>query len=225
MNRILALAIVVGVAAVAAAEDDKKKTFHFVDLQPHANQKRADNMGRGFPGSSLSSLPGGEQSFGGIKFKVGEGLLQLGSTILEAKPEKIAGIKVDAKCAKVHILHATCFGGGPNQAGSPLFVKDGTTIGEYRLTFEDKSTVAIPIVYGEDVRDWFYVEAEAGPDRGRIAWNGENERSAEVGAKIRVFQTEWKNPKPDSKVVSIEYLGRKSETPAAPFCVAISLEE
>jgi len=224
MQRALLLIAVLASPHLARAEDDKK-TFHFVDLQEQANQKRLDNMGRGFPGSSLGALPGGEQTFGGVKFKVGDGLLQLGSTILDMKPDKIAGIKVDAKCTKLHILHATCFGGGPNTVGSPLHVKDGTTIGEYRVTFEDKSTAAIPIVYGQDVRDWFYVEAEGGPDRGKIAWNGENERAKEVGAKIRLFQTEWKNPKPDSKLVSIDYIGRKTETPAAPFCVAITLEE
>lgn len=224
MQRDFLLIAVLASSLVARAED-AKKTFHFVDLQEQANQKRLDNMGRGFPGSSLGPLPGGEQTFGGIKFKVGDGLLQLGSTILDMKPEKIVGIKVDARCAKLHILHATCFGGGPNTVGSPLHVKDGTTIGEYRVTFEDKSTAAIPIVYGQDVRDWFYVEAEGGPDRGKIAWNGENERAKEVGAKIRLFQTEWKNPKSDSKLVSIDYIGRKTEPPAAPFCVAISLEE
>jgi hypothetical protein len=215
--------VVLAIGALAHADD--KRTFHFVDLQEQANQKRTDNMGRGFPGSSLGVLPGGEQTFGGIKFKVGDGLLQLGSTILEGKPERIVGIKVDAKCAKVHVLHATCFGGGPNQVGSPLHVKDGTTIGEYRVNFEDKTTVAIPVVYGQDVRDWFYIESDSGPDRGTIAWNGENERAKEVGAKIRLFQSEWKNPMPDKKLLSIDYVGRKSETPAAPFCVAISLEE
>jgi len=205
--------------------DADKRIFHFVDLQPYANQSRGDNMGRGFPGSSLGALPGGEQKFGGIKFNVGNGLLQLGSTILDGKPERIAGIKVDAKCSKLHFLHATCFGGGPNVPNSPLYVKDGTTIGEYHLRFEDKTELAVPIVYGQDVRDWFYVEEEPGPERGKIAWNGQNERAAEVGARIRVFQSEWKNPKPDSKLASIEYVSRKGETPAAPFCVAVTLEE
>jgi hypothetical protein len=34
----------------------------------------------------------------------------------------------------------------------------------------------------------------------------------------------WKNPKPDKKVVSIDYIGRKEETPAAPFCVAMTAD-
>ena len=224
MRRILMIAVVAAVAGLARADDEEKK-FHFVDLQPCANVKRGDSLGSGVSGNNLAQLPGGEQTFDGITFKVEDGILHLGSMILDAKPEKISDIKVDAKCTKLHFLHATCFGGGPNQEGSPLWVKDGTTIGEYRLTFEDKTTVGIPIVYGQDVRDWFYVEGEPGIERGKIAWSGTNERAPEVGAKIRIYQTTWKNTNPDKKIVSIEYLGKKSETPAAPFCVAITLED
>jgi hypothetical protein len=127
--------------------------------------------------------------------------------------------------SKLHILHATCFGGGPNKEGNPWFVKDGTTIGEYRVTFEDKSAVNIPIVYGEDVRDWFYVGGEMETARGKVVWKGENDRATAVGAKIRLYMTTWENPTPDKKVVSIDYLGKKGETVAAPFCVAMSTEE
>jgi len=177
MRRIMLLIVVALNAGSFARADDDKKTYRYVDLQPYANLKRGDSLGSGVPGNNLAQLPGGEQSFGGVKFKVEDGLLHLGSKILDTKPEKISDIKVDAQCAKLHFLHATCFGGGPNQEGSPLFVKDGTTIGEYRLTFEDKTTVGIPIVYGQDVRDWFYVEGEPGIERGKIAWSGENERA------------------------------------------------
>jgi hypothetical protein len=225
MRRIMLLIVVALNAGSFARADDDKKTYRYVDLQPYANLKRGDSLGSGVPGNNLAQLPGGEQSFGGVKFKVEDGLLHLGSKILDTKPEKISDIKVDAQCAKLHFLHATCFGGGPNQEGSPLFVKDGTTIGEYRLTFEDKTTVGIPIVYGQDVRDWFYVEGEPGIERGKIAWSGENERAPEVGAKIRIYQSSWKNTNPDKKIVSIEYVGKKDETPAAPFCVAITLED
>jgi hypothetical protein len=37
--------------------------------------------------------------------------------------------------------------------------------------------------------------------------------------------TTWKNPKPDQKIVSIDFRGRKDETVAAPFCVAITAED
>ena len=225
MRRILLMAVVAAHASLASAGEDGKKNFHFVNLQSNANQNRGESLGSGVPGNNLSSLPGGESEFNGVRFKVEDGILHLGSTILDARPEKVSDIKVDAKCSKLHFLHATCFGGGPNQEGSPLYVKDGTTIGEYVLTFDDKSTVSIPIVYGENVRDWFYVEGEPGIQRGKIAWNGVNERAPEVGAKIRLYQTDWKNTYPDKKILTIDYVGRKNDTPAAPFCVAITLED
>ena len=225
MRRTLLIAVVAAVAGLAKAADDDKRTFHFVNLQPYSNQNRGESLGSGVPGNNLSALPGGEPEFNGVKFKVEDGILHLGSMILDARPEKVSDIKVDAKCSKLHFLHATCFGGGPNQEGSALYVKDGTTIGEYVLTFEDKSTVGIPIVYGENVRDWFYVDGEPGIQSGKIAWSGTNERAPEVGAKIRIYQTEWKNTNADKKILSIDYVGRKNDTPAAPFCIAMTLED
>jgi hypothetical protein len=222
MKRLPGVAMIVVLAAVVGAEE--KVTFEPVDLKPFANQKRGESLGSGVEGNNLAKLPGGEQSLGDVKFKIEEGIIHLGSNVLERHPEKVPGIKVDAKGNKVHILHATCFGGGPNRPGNPLHVPDGTLIGEYRLTYDDKSTLTIPVVYGQDVRDWFYLDDEAPVERGKIVWNGENERASLLGAKIRLYLTSWKNPHPDKKIVTIDYLGKKTETPAAPFCVAISLE-
>jgi hypothetical protein len=223
MKRLHWSASVVVLAAIAAAAEEAK--FEPVDLQPYVNQKRGESLGSGVEGNNLAKLPGGEQSLGGAKFKIEQGIIHLGSNVLDRHPDKVLGIKVDAKCAKLHILHATCYGGGPNRPGNPLHVPDGTLIGEYRLTYDDKSTLTIPIVYGQDVRDWFYLDDEAAVERGKIVWNGENERASLLGAKIRLYLTTWKNPHPDKKLATIDYLGKKDETPAAPFCVAISLEK
>jgi hypothetical protein len=223
MNRLACLAIITCLVRLVAAEDDKK--HHELDLKPYLNQQRGENMESNFDGNNLAKLPGGQQSFGGVSFQIESGIIQLGSKVLEKQPAKVEGIKVDRKFSKLHILHATQYGGGPNKEGNPWFVKDGTTIGEYRVTYEDKGAINIPIVYGEDVRDWFYVGGEMETVRSKIVWKGENEWSTAVGAKIRLYLTTWKNPMPDKKVVSIDYLGMKGETVAAPFCVAISVEE
>jgi hypothetical protein len=84
--------------------------FHFVDLQPKANQKLTDNFGSGAEGNNLKELPTGIQTFDGIKYKIEEKHLQLGSKMVEKMPEKIEGIKVEKTCTKLHILHATCYG-------------------------------------------------------------------------------------------------------------------
>ena len=160
-----------------------------------------------------------------IKFRVGEGLIQLGSKFLDKFPDKVTNIPVSEHAAQVHMLHATAFGGGPNQTGSPLHVEDGTLIGEYQVRYEDNSTESIAIIYGEEVRDWFYVDEEKEPSKGKVAWRGANEFATQVGAKLRLYVSSWKNPKPDQKIASIDYISRKDETAAAPFCLAITLEK
>ena len=223
MRRLTCLVTVIGLAQWAVADEAAK--FRVLDLQPYCNQKRGDNMESNFDGNNLAKLPGGEQTFGGVGFQIEPGIIQLGSKVLEKQPDRVGGIKVESKFGKLHILHATQYGGGPNKEGNPWFVKDGTIIGEYRVTYEDKSSVNIPIVYGEDVRDWFFVGGEMETVRSKIVWKGENEWSTAVGAKIRLYLTTWKNPKVDKKVLTMDFTSKKAETVAAPFCVAISLED
>ena len=196
-----------------------------VDLHEKFNQKLADNFSNdGRPGNSLT-VPMGTPTLGGVKFKIGEGVIHLGSKVLIEKPENVKGIKVDKKFAKLHILHATGYGGGPNLPGAPWHVEDDTLIGEYKIHFEDKSVATIPIVYGKDVRDWWFREDEKDTSRSKVAWKGDNELAKKYRCKLRLYLTSWKNPKPDSKIVSIDYISRKDETVAAPFCVAITVEE
>ena len=224
MKRLFGLAATCGLLAAACAAPVPAEKFHVVDVQSKANQKLTDNLGTGRDGNTLKELPTGAQTFEGIKFTVGEKLIQLGSKVLDKLPAKVEGIQVGKTFAKLHILHATGFGGGPNQDGDPLFVKDDTPIGEYQVHFEDKTSEAIPIVYGKDVRDWFYVDGEKDISRGKVAWTGDNAFAKQVGARIRLYLTTWENPKPGTKVVTIDYLSRKDDTVAAPFCLAITLE-
>ena len=224
MNRTLALVAACGALGVGLAAPAPTDKLHYLDLKPKTNQKLADNLGTGREGNNLKALPAGEQTFAGVKFHVGEGLIQLGSKVLDKMPDKVEGIPVGRAFAKLHILHATGFGGGPNQEGSEWYVKDGTPIGEYRVNYEGGGSEAIPIVYGEDVRDWFFVEGEKGVTRGKVAWEGDNDRAKQVGARLRLYVTSWTNPKPDKKVVSIDYVSRKGDTVAAPVCVAITVE-
>jgi len=140
------------VCASARAADE----FVPVDLQPFGNQKLAEGFGNGLETNNLASLPAGDQKFDGCKFRIGEKLIQLGSTVVKDPPESVPGIQVGRKAGKLHFLHATQYGGGPNQKGNEGYVDDDTLIGEYRINFSDRSALIIPIVYGQDVRDWFF---------------------------------------------------------------------
>src|SRR5579859_4586770 len=97
VSRSLTLAICLfgfaGVLAAAPAPADSGPTF--IDLTPHANTKLADNFhGDAFAGNNLTKLPTGKQTFAGVKFKVGDACIQLGSNQTKDVPVKVEGVKV-----------------------------------------------------------------------------------------------------------------------------------
>jgi hypothetical protein len=172
-------------------------------------------------GNNLAELPRGEQTFEGVRFQIGDGLIQLAGRFLPRTPSKVEGIAVGRVFAKLHILHATGWGDcQPN-------VWDGTLVGRYLLHGEDGSIQQVPIVYGKDVRDWYIPDQAQGVTHGaldlKVAWKGSNATATQVGATIRLFLTTWINPTPDRKVVSLDYSSRR-HLPTAPFCVAMTLQ-
>jgi hypothetical protein len=192
-----------------------EKRFTPLDLQAKTNHKCKVSFQRGrYPGNTLASLPTGEQTFHGIMFQVGEGVIQLGSTVLQDKPAKVTGIPVGKKFSKLHILHATGF----------FLSEQDTPIGAYTVHYEDGTSATIPIIYGKDVLDWWKYPANPEPTRGKVAWEGENEGARGFGATIRLYLTTWENPHPAKTVTSIDYASTM-DTDCAPFCVAITVEE
>jgi hypothetical protein len=205
----------------ASARADEK--FSFVDLDSHMNHDLAENLTGVGSTNSLAQLPTGEQTLGGVKFRVGPGMIQLGSRKVPAFPEKAEGIPVDHKFRKLHILQSTHYGRG--KSGDGWHVDDGVQIGQYVVHYEDGSKQGIPIIYGEDVRDWYFNDGEPGPSRAKTVWKGDNEVATKIGSHLRVYLTTWTNPKPDKKVLTIDFTSDKSETLAAPFCISMSTEE
>ena len=223
MKQFTMLATVLSAFVVAHAATTDKGSI-ILDLQPKANQKLAENFhNENFEGNNLAQLPRGESLFGDVKFKIEEKLIQLGCKHVKDKPDKVEGIAVGKKFAKLYLLHATGFGAF-GKPGDPLYISDGTAIGHYTVKYEDNSEEIIPIVYGEDVRDWFNHDQSKPASRGKAVWEGENEFARQFNAKLRLYLTEWKNPKPDKKVVSIDF-AREGESVAAPFCVAMTAAE
>ncbi|MDB6129824.1 MAG: hypothetical protein JWM04_931, partial [Verrucomicrobiales bacterium] len=102
--------------------------------------------------NDLSNMPRGLQKFVGIEFDV-RGLIQLlgrgpkgwGGVF----PEQVEGIKIGKSAKVLHFLHGTGY-----QA------KDGTTIGYYVVNYVSGPERKIPIIYGKDVRDWWYWQNE-----------------------------------------------------------------
>jgi len=195
--------------AVAIRPAKEKEPAPFIDLQPKANHKLTDNFHTpDSVGNNLAELPKGYRKFAGVKFFIGKGLIQLASPKVRDKPAKVEGIVVGRTFAKLHILHATGY-----------TASDDTLIGKYVIHYDDKTTTAIEIVYGKDVRDWWNIDPTKGVTRGKVAWEGKNQNTA----SIRLFLTTWQNPHPRKKVVSIDYLSTQTSD-AAPFCVAMTVQ-
>lgn len=85
-----------------------------MDLKDKFTHKLSEKFGRDSREGNFLTIEKGEQKLGDVKFKIGDGVIQLGSKVWAEMPKKVEGIKVGKKFAKLHILHATGYGGGPN---------------------------------------------------------------------------------------------------------------
>ena len=214
LTAVAALVCLAGLLLAAPAPSEA--TFTPVDLKTYTNVKLADTFHSGdFADNNLAKLPTGKQTFADVKFQVGEGLVQLGSAQVQGKPAKVEGIKVGRTLTKLHFLHATGY-----------TTDEETQIAKYVIHYDDKTTADVEVKFGEDVVDWWAYPGRAGPTKGKVAWESENEASKGFDAKIRLYLKTWENPKPDKKVVTIDFIATQPEqTTAAPFCVAITAED
>lgn len=204
------------------ADDLRGRAFTYVDLQERGNARLDDLTGDGDPGGDVSALPTGVQRLGDAEFQIQQRCLQLGGQLLRSRPMYISDVPVGKAFHKLHLLHATMWG-GPGPLGDQMAVADGVVVGRYVLHYEDGSSQAVPIVYGQDVRDWWNWDHSAAVTRGRIAWTGENRYARQFGVSVRLYVMSWDNPYPEEIVVSVDFVS--ANTAAAPFCVAMSVED
>ena len=165
-------------------------------------------------GNNLAALPKGEQTFAGIRFRIGESFLQLGNKFLPETPQEVEGIQVGVRVIALYILQAS------HWCNERWGVPDGTTVAQYRVRYEDGSQQLIPVVSGRDIGDFLIGKPVT---RAAIAWRGSNPTAKKVRTGAGLYLSVWENPQPNTKVVSIDYATMK--TIAAPFCVAITVEE
>jgi thiol-disulfide isomerase/thioredoxin len=163
-------------------------------------------------GNDLSRLPSGLQTFAGVTFDV-RGVVQLnGGGLIDmrgkAYPQQVRNIAVGQKCRQLHFLHATGW-------SDP----DGTVIGGYILKYADGSEEDVPVIYGQDVRDWWVgTDPNATLSRAKVAWAGKTPS----GGDVRLYLNSRPNPKPDTEITSIDYVSTMSR--CAPFLIAVTVE-
>jgi hypothetical protein len=197
--------------AVAGAPAPVRLVTH-LDLQRVANQKLDETFHTGaFKDNNLATLPRGKRSFAGVAFTVGGRMIQLGSAKVTGRPARVKGIAVGRKVARLHFLHGTSYE-----------VPAGTEVGYYTVLYSDGTRARIPVVYGKDVRNWWYRPRDGPVTRGKLAWQGSNAAAKSRGAVLRLYRGTWHNPQTGKAVQRLDFTSRWTDS--APFCVAITAE-
>jgi hypothetical protein len=179
---------------------------------------------------TLVNLPSGTVAFSNVIFDV-RGVIQLRRFEPGLQPYRLSwarypaeatGIRIGQRCRRVHVLHGVCILHGYFEAWEP--VPDDTIVGSYVLHYADGSQRELEIVYGRDVRDWWYRTNHPQPDtdRASIVWTGTNWSAEYLGAKLRLYLRTYENPRPDIEVTSLDFVSKMTQ--AAPFLVALTVE-
>jgi hypothetical protein len=93
------------------------------------------------------------------------------------------------------------------------------------LRYADGETRPLDLVYGRDVRDWWYDPAKADAettDRAKVVWTGMNPVANEYGRRLRLYLNTRASPRPGVKITTFDFVSTMSES--APFLIAVTVE-
>ena len=206
------------VASKSFPERDPAARLQLIDLTRFFNARLTESWhgNQSASGNDLGSLPAGIQNVDGVDYDL-RGIIQLASKAPGANrfPTNITGIKVGQKVQKLHFLHSGAF-------GKPA--DEGKEIGAYVLHFAGNQTrLEVPIIYGQDVRDWHYWPREPeSPATLHMVWKGQNKSTKDANSYLRLFETTWTNVLPTVELESIDFVSKLSQP--APFLLAITIE-
>lgn len=207
-------------ASLKIAERIPDTSPKLIDLTPYYNAALTGTWHpttklSGERANDLAKLPQGVQKLEGTTFDI-RGLIQL----QHGNPQywkgkfttRVEGIAIKQKTEKIHFLQGTGFN-----------TKDGNEIGGYEIVFADKTSVWFPIIYGQDVRDWWAYRFEPlTAERSKIAWMGTNAATEANNVTVRLYRSTWDNPHPDRLVETLNFISLARDS--APFLIAITLE-
>jgi len=202
--RLAAVGLVVGAICYwgmrpARAADDAKVPagFKTVDLRGMVTMDWADDHVRNARGgwtrqggNDMREVKPGIQTLLGVPFDLIDASQNDGKAVLTLHSKKFntgvmsASVAVGAKAASIYFLHASAWTGGH--------------MATYTVTYDDNSTVAIPIRAGEEINEWW------NPQHGthcRAALHVGNAECDDVG----LLMYGWDNPNPDKVIKSLEF--------------------
>lgn len=196
---------------------DPATPAELIDLSLFFNASLAVHWHPGSAGNHLGELPRGIQTLAGTRFDV-RGLVQvIGRPYPFGTfqfPKEVQRIPINRKLARLQILHSI-------QGAQP---PDGARVGHYLVHFANGRREEMPILYGQDLRDWHeHPNVPVGVSGAVIAWKGSNPANKLVGTLgIRLFKRTWDNPAPDVEVTTMDFVAEHAS--AHPFLIALTVE-
>jgi WD40 repeat protein len=200
---------------------DPRTAPNLVDLTVHYNGSLTEGWIPSTPFGTtvernLGELPRGIQQFDGVQFDV-RGLVQMAGRTLNdflgaSYPKTVKDINANQKCSRLHFLQ-----------GTGWRVPDGTVIGRYVIRYEDGEQEEAPIIYGDNVRDWWFDPNAEEPTAHAVpAWTGKDAAVEKAKQMLRLYKFTWENPRADSAIKSIDFESLNSNS--SLFLIAITAE-
>jgi beta-lactamase regulating signal transducer with metallopeptidase domain len=203
------------VSAEPAKASAASHAVTLVDLAAYANARVTESWLPNVPDNDLSELKTGTRVLAGVPFEIG-GVVQLSGKGMARSghtfPDAVNGVKIGRSFARLHLLHACA---GKEEAG--------TLVSKIVVHYQDGRQQEVPINYGQRVQDWWFWEFDpvSDPDTA-MAWTGNNLNVRSQNGALRLYRTTWINPRPDTQVVSLDFVSGQSRS--APFMVALTVE-
>ena len=184
----------------------------------------------------LSELPTGLLKLDGVEFDV-RGAIQVRRSeplgrpwdlTSSDDPVQVEGIPLHQEAGRLRLLLGS--------SGAELGIADGSgrtirrdvegkVIGKLVLHYVDGETASLDLVYGRDVRDWWYDPAKADSettDRAKVVWTGANPLASYYGRRLRLYLNTRENPRPGVKITTFDFIS--TLTTSAPFLIAVTVE-
>lgn len=193
----------------------EKKRMVQINLAPYANRGFSDEVaGDGLGGwidsgrDDMRVIPVGEREFAGVPFRIinpasnnDKSCLVLRGKDNAPFPDKIQGISVNQTFSRLFFLHALAW----PQPG---------VVGEYRINYEDGTSVVVPLISGQNIGNW---KIDSALPQAFLAFEAENL----LGNRVGLWLFCWENPKPERKISTIDFVSNQQ---AVLILVAISGE-
>jgi hypothetical protein len=162
-------------------------------------------------GNDLANLPQGIVQLGGVTFDI-RGVIQLwGRGVYAPFPVRIERIPVAQQGHRIHFLMGTIHE-----------EKSGTQVGRYQIHYAHGPPIQVPIVYGQDIWEWWFDLKNRPNIVAKPVWEGSSAFSQTFHKRVWLFDVPWENTQPDIAIDSIDFVS--AMTLSAPFLIAITVE-